>query len=212
MQEVAEKRLYLKKKGKFLPVMEHFYTLQGEGMHSGKAAYFIRLAGCDVGCHWCDVKESWNEEEHPLTDMKELARIATKTSKTVVITGGEPLMWNLDFLTKSLKKVGATIHLETSGAYPLSGQLDWVTLSPKKRAEVHKSVLEKASELKVIIYNQDDFRFAEKYAALVDPECKLYLQVEWSKKKTMTNSLVDYVKKNPKWQVSIQTHKYLEIP
>ncbi|MBA5629302.1 7-carboxy-7-deazaguanine synthase QueE [Moheibacter lacus] len=209
---IGEEKEVLKREGKFLPLMEHFYTLQGEGMHAGKAAYFIRLAGCDVGCHWCDVKDSWDENTHPLTDMKALAKEATDLSKTIVITGGEPLMWNLDFLTSKLKEFGATIHIETSGAYSLSGQLDWITLSPKKRAEVKPDVLEKASELKCIIFNNDDFRFAEKHAALVSPDCKLYLQVEWSKKEKMSPLVVEYVKQNPQWQVSVQTHKYLDIP
>ena len=212
MQMIGEEKEVLKREGKFLPLMEHFYTLQGEGMHAGKAAYFIRLAGCDVGCHWCDVKDSWDENTHPLTDMEALAKEATDLSKTIVITGGEPLMWNLDFLTSKLKEFGATIHIETSGAYSLSGQLDWITLSPKKRAEVKPDVLEKASELKCIIFNNDDFRFAEKHAALVSPDCKLYLQVEWSKKDKMSPLVVDYVKQNPQWQVSVQTHKYLDIP
>lgn len=192
--------------------MEHFYTLQGEGSHAGKAAYFIRLGGCDVGCHWCDVKDSWDAEQHPLTDMEQLAKEAASHSKTIVITGGEPLMWNLDFLTQKLKELGATIHIETSGAYSLSGQLDWITLSPKKLAKVKEDVLEKASELKAIIFNNDDFRFAEKYAALVNDDCKLYLQVEWSKREKMSSAVVEYVKQNPKWQVSVQTHKYLDIP
>lgn len=209
---MTEDRKSLQQQGKFLPLMEHFYTLQGEGAHAGKAAYFIRLAGCDVGCHWCDVKESWDENTHPLTDMEQLAKEATALSKTIVITGGEPLMWNLEFLTSKLKEFGATIHIETSGAYSLSGQLDWITLSPKKRAEVQPDVLEKANELKCIIYNHDDFRFAEKYAELVHANSKLYLQVEWSKKEKMSSSVVDYVKQNPKWQVSVQTHKYLDIP
>lgn len=212
MQMIAEEKEVLKREGKFLPLMEHFYTLQGEGMHAGKAAYFIRLAGCDVGCHWCDVKESWDEKTHPLTDMEALAKEATELSKTIVITGGEPLMWNLDFLTSKLKEFGATIHIETSGAYSLSGKLDWITLSPKKRAEVKPDVIQSADELKCIIYNQDDFKFAEKQAALVSPKCKLYLQVEWSRKEKMSPLVVDYVKQNPKWQVSVQTHKYLDIP
>ena len=212
LNSITEEQAELLKEGKFLPVMEHFYTLQGEGAHAGKAAYFIRLGGCDVGCHWCDVKDSWDAEKHPLTDIEALAREATSFSKTIIITGGEPLMWNLDFLTKKLKEFGATIHIETSGAYSLSGQIDWITLSPKKLADVKPDVLEKASELKVIIFNNDDFRFAEKYAALVDSNCRLYLQVEWSKKEKMSPLMVEYVKQNPKWLVSVQTHKYLDIP
>lgn len=212
LNSITEEQAENLKEGKFLPVMEHFYTLQGEGAHAGKAAYFIRLGGCDVGCHWCDVKDSWDAEKHPLTDIEALAKEATDSSKTIVITGGEPLMWNLDFLTQKLKEFGATIHIETSGAYSLSGQIDWVTLSPKKLAEVKPDVLEKASELKCIIFNNDDFRFAEKHAALVSPDCKLYLQVEWSRRNTITPKVVEYVKANPKWNISVQTHKYMDIP
>ena len=212
LNSITEEQSELLKEGKILPVMEHFYTLQGEGAHAGKAAYFIRLGGCDVGCHWCDVKDSWDAEKHPLTDIEKLAKEATDLSKTIVITGGEPLMWNLDFLTKKLKEFGATIHIETSGAYNLSGEIDWITLSPKKLAEVQTDVLENASELKCIIFNNDDFRFAEKYADLVNPNAKLYLQVEWGKRDKMSPKVVDYVKQNPKWQVSVQTHKYLDIP
>lgn len=212
ISSLSEEQSILLKEGKILPVMEHFYTLQGEGAHTGKPAYFIRLGGCDVGCHWCDVKDSWDAEKHPLTDMEELAKQATSNSKTIVITGGEPLMWNLDFLTSKLKEFGATIHIETSGAYSLSGQLDWITLSPKKLMEVQPDVLKNASELKCIIYNHDDFKFAEKHADLVNPNCKLYLQVEWSKREKMNPVMVDYVKANPKWNVSVQTHKYLDIP
>ncbi len=212
LKSISKEQSQLLKEGKILPVMEHFYTLQGEGAHAGKAAYFIRLGGCDVGCHWCDVKDSWDAEIHPLTDMEKLAKEATDLSKTIVITGGEPLMWNLDFLTKKLKEFGATIHIETSGAYSMSGEIDWVTLSPKKLAEVKPDVLEKASELKAIIFNNDDFRFAEKYAALVSPDCKLYLQVEWGKRDKITPKVVEYVKANPQWNVSVQTHKYMDIP
>lgn len=212
IQSLNEQERALVKEGKLLPVMEHFYTLQGEGAHTGKAAYFIRLGGCDVGCHWCDVKDSWDAEKHPLTDMDELAKIATETCETIVITGGEPSMWNLEYLTSKLKAYGANIHVETSGAYSLTGTLDWVTLSPKKLAEPQADVIEKADELKCIIYNHHDFKFAEKFAEKVNPKCKLYLQVEWSKRDEMTESLIDYVKQNPKWQVSVQTHKYLDIP
>lgn len=212
ISSISEKQKHLLNDGKILPVMEHFYTLQGEGAHAGKAAYFIRLGGCDVGCHWCDVKDSWDAEAHPLINVDELAQSATNLSKTIVITGGEPLMWNLDYLTNKLRELGAKIHLETSGAYALSGNIDWITLSPKKRAEVKPDVLAKASELKCIIYNQDDFNYAEKHAKLVNENCKLYLQVEWSKKDKMTPIMVDYVKKNPQWNVSVQTHKYLDIP
>lgn len=202
----------LVKEGKLLPVMEHFYTLQGEGAHTGKAAYFIRLGGCDVGCHWCDVKDSWDASKHPLTPIDELAKIAAETCEIIVITGGEPSMWNLEYLTSELKKYGAKIHVETSGAYSLTGDLDWITLSPKKLAEPQSDVIDKADELKCVIYNHHDFKFAEKFAGKVNPNCKLYLQVEWSKKDQMTDKLIEYVKQNPKWQVSVQTHKYLDIP
>lgn len=212
IQSLDENQRKLVKEGKLLPVMEHFYTLQGEGAHSGKAAYFIRLGGCDVGCHWCDVKDSWDAEKHSLTNISELAKMAAETCQTVVITGGEPTMWNLEFLTQKLKEFGATIHIETSGAYSLTGTLDWVTLSPKKLALPQVDVLEKADELKCIIFNNDDFKFAEKFAELVRPDCKLYLQVEWGRRETKTQDVIDYVKKNPKWQVSVQTHKYLDIP
>lgn len=198
--------------GKILPVMEHFYTLQGEGAHAGKAAYFIRLGGCDVGCHWCDVKDSWDADRHPLTDIDELAKTAVNTCKFVVVTGGEPTLWNLCFLTQKLHEYGAKIHIETSGAHTLTGNFDWVTLSPKKLANPQEDVIEKADELKCIIYNHDDFNFAEKYAEMVRPDCLLFLQVEWSKRENMTPIMIDYVKKNPKWQVSVQTHKYMDIP
>ncbi len=198
--------------GEKLPIMEHFYTVQGEGAHTGKAAYFIRLGGCDVGCHWCDVKESWDPQLHPLISVKEVAQKAASYCKTVVLTGGEPLMWNLDLLTKTLKELGCTIHIETSGAYPISGMLDWVTLSPKKNALPLEAIFNIANELKVIVFNQNDFLFAEENAAKVNAECKLYLQSEWSKKDKISEDIVQYILKNPKWFISIQTHKYLNIP
>lgn len=198
--------------GKMLPVMEDFYTIQGEGAHTGKAAYFIRLGGCDVGCHWCDVKESWNPDLHPLVDVLEIAETAAKHSKTVVLTGGEPLMWNLDILTGRLKELGCTIHIETSGAYPMSGWLDWITLSPKKTGLPLEEIYKKASELKVIIFNNHDFKFAEEQAAKVSENCKLYLQSEWSKRHEMYPKITDYILEHPKWQASVQTHKYLNIP
>lgn len=200
------------KQGMLLPVMEHFYTIQGEGNHAGRAAYFIRLGGCDVGCHWCDVKDSWDAEKHPLMDMEELAYIATQDCKTIVLTGGEPLMWNLDFLTQRLKDYGATIHIETSGAYPLSGILDWITLSPKKTKLPLDEIYQVAHELKMIIFNRHDFMFAVQEAEKVNEDCKLYLQTEWGKRDVNSPLIVDFVKKNPKWQISIQTHKYLDIP
>jgi len=198
--------------GKMLPLMEEFYTIQGEGYHKGAAAYFIRIGGCDVGCHWCDVKESWNPAIHPPTAIDSIAENAATYSKTIVITGGEPLMWDMDPLTQLLKSKGVDTHIETSGAYTLSGIWDWICLSPKKMKLPTAEVYKVADELKVIIFNKDDFRFAEEQAAKVSPNCKLYLQPEWSKRDKMIPQIVDYVMKNPKWVVSLQTHKYLNIP
>ena len=192
--------------------MEHFYTLQGEGAHTGKAAYFIRLGGCDVGCHWCDVKESWDPEKHPLMDAAEIAEIAAKHCKTIVLTGGEPLMWNLEILTGRLKELGCTIHIETSGAYPKSGHLDWITLSPKKTGLPLEGIYQQANELKVIIFNNHDFTFAQEQAEKVSPDCALYLQSEWSRRNETYPKITDFILKNPKWRASVQTHKYLNIP
>lgn len=199
-------------KGEMLPLMEEFYTIQGEGSHTGKAAYFIRIGGCDVGCHWCDVKESWNAELHPATATSLIIDNAVSYAKTAVVTGGEPLMWNLDFLTESLQSRGIKTHMETSGAYKLSGTWDWICLSPKKTKLPLKEVSEAAHELKVIIHNKNDFKFAEEQAKLVNANCKLYLQPEWSKKDIMTPLIVDYVMAHPEWNISLQTHKYLNIP
>ena len=199
-------------KGTMLPLMEEFYTIQGEGYHKGTAAYFIRVGGCDVGCHWCDVKESWNPNIHPPTHIDAIANNAAKYSKTIVITGGEPLTWDMGPLTSLLKEKGMDTHIETSGAYTLSGTWDWICLSPKKMKLPKPEVYLAANELKVIVYNQDDFRFAEEQAKHVSKECKLYLQPEWSKRDKMMPSIVDYVMNNPRWIVSLQTHKYLNIP
>lgn len=195
-----------------LPLMEAFYTIQGEGFYTGHAAYFIRLAGCDVGCHWCDVKESWDENLHPKETVDEIVQKAKKHGNLAVITGGEPLMWNLDYLTQQLKKEGIQTNMETSGAYELSGTWDWICLSPKKAKLPVQSVYEAANELKCIIYNKHDFIFAEEQAAKVNKNAKLYLQVEWSKKDEMLPVLIEYVKTHPKWSISTQTHKYLDIP
>lgn len=196
-----------------LPLMEEFYTIQGEGAYAGAAAYFIRIGGCDVGCHWCDVKESWEAENHPVTSVEEIVANAKKSqAKIVVITGGEPLTWNMDILTKRLKEEGFRIHIETSGAYPFSGIWDWVCLSPKKVKLPVEEAYQKAHELKVIIYNQNDFLFAEEQASKVNEDCLLLLQVEWSKRDKMNPFVVEYVKNNPKWRISVQTHKYLDIP
>jgi len=199
-------------KGKMLPLMEEFYTIQGEGFHKGTAAYFIRLGGCDVGCHWCDVKESWNADLHPPTLTTEIVANAKKYSDTIVVTGGEPLMWDMTALTTQLKAKGMQVHIETSGAYELSGDWDWVCLSPKKMKLPTQGVYDVANELKTIIYNKDDFKFAEEQAARVGKDCILYMQPEWSKSDKMIPEIVDYVMKNPQWKVSLQTHKYLNIP
>ena len=198
--------------GKMLPLMEEFYTIQGEGYHTGKAAYFIRVGGCDVGCHWCDVKESWNADLPPPTLANTIVEHAKKYSDTVVITGGEPLMWSMDYLTKMLRKNGLKTHIETSGAYSFSGIWDWFCLSPKKTKLPLEEVYKEADELKMIIFNKSDFEFAEDHAAKVGKNCELFLQPEWSRKEKMTELIVDYVMKNPKWKISLQTHKYLNIP
>ena len=192
--------------------MEEFYTIQGEGYHTGKAAYFIRIGGCDVGCHWCDVKESWDADLHPPTKTETIVSNASKYSNTVVVTGGEPLIWDMNPLTSLFKEKGMTVHIETSGAYQLTGQWDWICLSPKKNKLPKEELYAKANELKMIIYNKDDSRFAEEQAEKVNEDCILYLQPEWSKRDQMIPIIVDYVMKNPKWKVSLQTHKYLNIP
>ena len=199
-------------KGAMLPLMEEFYTIQGEGFHTGTAAYFIRIGGCDVGCHWCDVKESWNAELHPPTGIDLIVANASKYSETVVVTGGEPLMWDMNLLTQKLKENNRKVHIETSGAYPLTGIWDWICLSPKKNKLPTETVYENAHELKVIIHNKHDFIFAEEQAEKVNSNAILFLQPEWSKNDEMTPLIVDYVLKNPKWRVSLQTHKYLNIP
>ena len=198
--------------GKMLPLMEAFYTIQGEGFHKGTAAYFVRIGGCDVGCHWCDVKESWNADLHPPTTIDVIAADASKHSQTIVVTGGEPLMWDMNPLTSELKSKGMQTHIETSGAYALTGDWDWICLSPKKLKAPLDEVYQKAHELKVIVYNRDDLKYAEEHAAKVNPNCILYLQPEWSKREKVTPFIVDYVMKHPKWKVSLQTHKYLNIP
>ena len=202
----------LLEKGEVLPIMEAFYTIQGEGFHKGTASYFIRTGGCDVGCHWCDVKESWNENDHPIIPVKEIVKKSLEFSDCVVVTGGEPLMWNMNPLTKALKNLGKKTHIETSGAYPLTGVWDWVCLSPKKAKLPIKDIYDYACELKIIIYNNHDFIFAEEQAEKVNKNAILYLQPEWSKREEMMPLMVEFVKKNPKWKLSLQTHKYLNIP
>jgi 7-carboxy-7-deazaguanine synthase len=199
--------------GKALPLMEAFYTLQGEGFHQGKAAYFIRLAGCDVGCHWCDVKESWDEHLHPVVEIDKIVEEAKKyPARLAVITGGEPLMHNLASLTETLRKNGFQTNIETSGAHNLSGKWDWICLSPKKFKQPLAEVLPNANELKVIIYNRSDFDWAESFISHLNPDCMLYLQPEWSKSEEMLPLIIDYIKENPKWRISLQVHKYLSIP
>jgi len=199
-------------KGEMLPLMEEFYTIQGEGYHTGKAAYFIRIGGCDVGCHWCDVKESWNANLHPPTNTDTIVENAKKYANTVVVTGGEPLMWSLDYITEKLQSYNLKTHIETSGAYPLSGKWNWICLSPKKTKLPLDQIYNEANELKVIISNNHDFKFAEEQAAKVTNNCELYLQPEWSKREKMTPLIVEFVMKNPDWKISLQTHKYLNIP
>jgi 7-carboxy-7-deazaguanine synthase len=199
-------------KGIMLPLMEEFYTIQGEGCHTGTAAYFIRVGGCDVGCHWCDVKESWNPDLHPPTLADTIVTNVKKHASTVVITGGEPLMWSMDYITTLLQKNNIKTHIETSGAYSFSGQWDWFCLSPKKNKLPLEETYVEADELKMIIHNNSDFAFAEKQASKVGEKCQLFLQPEWSKKEKMTALIVTYVMKNPKWKISLQTHKYLNIP
>ena len=198
--------------GTILPLMESFYTLQGEGFHKGSAAYFIRIGGCDVGCHWCDIKESWDERLHPPTSVNEIVTVAKKYSNTVVVTGGEPLMWNMNPLCEALHELEIMIHIETSGAYPITGNWDWFCLSPKKNKLPTESAHQYADELKMIVYNKDDLKFAEQQAANVTKDCKLFLQPEWSRREKVMPIIVDYVLENPKWKVSLQTHKYLKIP
>ncbi len=219
-----------------LPVMESFYTLQGEGFHQGKAAYFIRLAGCDVGCVWCDVKDSWDAGMHPKFSINEIVEKAlneigckfqvsgyseistgnqkqvTGNNPIVVVTGGEPLMHDLSQLTKALHVAGFQTNIETSGAYPLSGEWDWICLSPKKFKAPLPDVVPHAHELKVVIFNKTDFAWAERYATLVSPQCKLYLQPEWDKASEVTPLIIDYIKANPKWELSLQIHKYINVP
>ena len=195
------------------PVMEHFYTLQGEGFFTGQAAYFVRLGGCDVGCIWCDVKESWDANAHPVATIEEISGwITGADAKITVITGGEPAMHDLTPLCEALRSKGIRAHIETSGSHPLRGKLDWVTLSPKKFKAPLKESLLAADELKVVVYNKSDFQWAEQHAAQVTADCRLYLQPEWSKRDAMTPLIIEYIKQHPRWQLSLQTHKYINIP
>ena len=195
------------------PVMEHFYTLQGEGYYTGQAAYFVRLAGCDVGCVWCDVKESWDASKHPSMKLEEIVDAICQTpTQIVVITGGEPLLHDLTALCKALQAKGIRTHIETSGSSPLSGTWDWLCLSPKKFKAALPESIAAANELKVIIFNPSDFDWALQYQAKVKSTCKLYLQTEWDQQEKMLPKIIEFVKQNPKWQISLQTHKYLQIP
>ncbi len=193
--------------------MEHFYTLQGEGAYSGQAAYFIRLGGCDVGCVWCDVKESWDAAAHPVMTIDSIVAAAmAHPARIAVITGGEPAMYNLLSLCDALHKAGFRAHIETSGAYPIRGTFDWITLSPKKFKAPIDDSLAMADELKVVVYNKTDFKWAEEHAAKVSEKCILYLQPEWTKKDEMTPLIISYIQEHPQWQLSLQTHKYINIP
>ena len=199
-------------KGIMLPLMEEFYTIQGEGYHQGKAAYFVRLGGCDVGCHWCDVKESWDGEAHPIMSIEEIRANITQKTDIVVVTGGEPLVYHLADFTQNLKQNGYRTHIETSGAYALTGTWDWICLSPKKFKLPQEEIYSVANELKCIVYNKHDLSFAQEQARLVKEHCHLYLQPEWSTREKMMPLIVDFVKENPRWRVTLQTHKYLDVP
>lgn len=207
------KRLKTKEIKTSLPLMEHFSTIQGEGAHSGSAAYFIRLGGCDVGCTWCDVKESWPAEAHPQVTIEEMVNFAKQAaSDLVVITGGEPLMYNLDELTASLHEEGKRCHVETSGTHPLSGDWDWITFSPKRFKKPLDEYYSEAHELKVVINHRNDLRWAEQHAQKVSDSCRLFIQPEWDQAAQILPEIVEYVKAKPQWEISLQTHKYLQVP
>jgi 7-carboxy-7-deazaguanine synthase len=196
-----------------LPLVEEFFTLQGEGYHSGKAAYFIRLGGCDVGCSWCDSPFAWNQDLHPMVETEAIIeRVINSGADSVVVTGGEPLMWNLDYLCNGIRKKNISTFIETSGAYSLSGEWDWICLSPKKNMPPLNSICYAADELKVIIQDKSDFGWAEKYRGMVNSRCKLFLQPEWSRFETIIPEIVEYIKRNPFWRISLQVHKYMHIP
>lgn len=199
--------------GHILPVVEEFFSLQGEGFHTGKAAYFIRLGGCDIGCSWCDSRFSWNPDIHPMVETKSIIdKVLDSGADSVVITGGEPLMWNLDLLCNGLKEKNIRTFIETSGAYPLSGKWDWICLSPKKNMPPINEICTIADELKVIIQDMSDFNWAEKYREMVGAECRLYLQPEWSRFESIIPEIVGYIKRNQHWRISLQVHKYMHIP
>jgi organic radical activating enzyme len=199
--------------GSKLPVVEEFFSLQGEGYQTGKAAYFIRLGGCDIGCSWCDSRFAWNPNIHPVVETKAIIdRVIESGADSVVVTGGEPLMWTLDFLCNGLKSKNISTFIETSGAYPLSGNWDWICLSPKRNMPPIIEICEIADELKVIIQDKSDFEWAEKYRGMVSSKCRLFLQPEWSRFEIIIPEIVEYIKKNSKWRISLQVHKYMHIP
>lgn len=199
--------------GKILPLIDEFYTLQGEGHYFGTAAYFIRIGGCDIGCRWCDTKYSWNPNIDKLIEIEQLLKnVQSADAQTIVVTGGEPTNYNLEPLCNLMTQNNIRLHIETSGAYKLTGQWDWICLSPKKNSPPAESILKLANELKVIIYEESDYQWAEKYSELVSEDCLLYLQPEWSRRNENTPKIVEYIKKNPKWRLSLQAHKYINIP
>jgi organic radical activating enzyme len=201
------------KRGEVLPVMEEFYSIQGEGFHSGTAAWFIRIGGCDVGCRWCDVKESWNPKHFPPVDTRSVVRRAVESgASTVVVTGGEPLSYNLDLLCDGLKANGIATHIESSGSDGVSGRWDWICLSPKKTKAPVEEIYSMADELKIIVAGESDLKWAEENRAKVGKDCRLFLQPEWSRREDAVKIIVDYVLKNPQWKVSLQIHKYMHIP
>jgi len=203
----------LLQEGKLLPVMEEFYSLQGEGFNTGKAAYFIRVGGCDVGCTWCDVKESWNANDFPPVSTDGIVEhAASYPAKAIVVTGGEPLLYNMEYLCSELLKKGISRYLETSGSQPLSGKWDWICVSPKKDAPPQDEVARQANELKVIIHHHTDFQWGEENARHVPAACLLYLQPEWSRHEQMMPEIIRYIQANPKWRISLQSHKYMHIP
>jgi 7-carboxy-7-deazaguanine synthase len=213
LHSLDAKQQELLNQGRLLPLMEEFYTIQGEGFHSGKAAYFIRIGGCDVGCHWCDVKESWDANLHPLTPSEKIVEnVLAHKATSVVVTGGEPLIYQLDYLTVLLKEKNIQTFIETSGAYELSGKWDWICLSPKKTMAPREYIYKKANELKIIVYNQNDLKWAGEQAKKVGRDCYLFLQPEWSRRDQLTPLIIEYVKTHPDWMISLQTHKYMNIP
>jgi len=207
------KRSIQRSEDRTLPLVEEFYSIQGEGFHSGNAAYFIRLGGCDIGCSWCDTPASWDPELHPMADTDDIVKhVIESGTDSVVVTGGEPLMWNLEYLCTQLKKNRITTYLETSGAYPLTGKWDWICLSPKKKMPPVGDICILADELKVIIEEKSDIEWAEKIRSKVNTQCRLFLQPEWSRFEAIIPEIVDYVRNNTEWRISLQIHKYMHIP